>query len=228
MTKRAKMKQGLLEFPLGWGGRREGSGRKRQAEWRRVSHKKKPELKKGCPPHVTVRLKAGLPSMRKKAAYKVLREVFAKAKDRFGFRLVHYSVMGNHIHAIVEADDQRALTKGMLGLQVRIARGLNKLWGRAGGVFDDHYHHNQLITPREVRNALAYVLKNARRHRIPHKLAIDHFASGPWFDGWTIEFEITGHEGWQPPVTSAQSWLLKQGWRRHGRIRPDEVPGRAA
>ena len=35
---------------------------------------------------------------------------------RFGFRLVHYAVMGNHVHLIVEAPDRRALWRGMQGL----------------------------------------------------------------------------------------------------------------
>ncbi len=98
----------------------EGCGRKRQAARERVSHKKKAEFAKGCPLHVTIRLRQGLPSLRRKDTYAVLREAFAKVKDRFVFRLVHYSVMGNHVHAIVEADDQRALTRGMTGLLVRM------------------------------------------------------------------------------------------------------------
>ncbi len=225
---RSRVKQGLLAFPLGWGGHRKGAGRKRQAARERVSHKKKAEFAKGCPLHVTIRLREGLPSLRRKDTYAVLREAFAKAKNRFGFRLVHYSVMGNHVHAIVEADDQRALTRGMTGLLVRMARALNKLWSRRGRVFDDHYHQHQLETPRKVRYALAYVLNNARRHKYAVDV-LDYFASGPWFDGWAIDIEIVGKAArWRPPVTSPTSWLLRTGWRRHGRIRTFEIPGRAA
>ena len=219
----------MLAFPLGWGGRRKGAGRKRQAERARVSHKKKPELKKNTALHVTIRLRAGLPSMRKKDTYRVLREVFAAAKNRFGFRLIQYSVMTNHIHAIVEVDDQRALTRGMTGLLTRIARNLNKHWDRTGPILDDHYHHVELTSPTQVRNALAYVLNNARRHNLPIA-TLDYYASGPWFDGWAISIEITGPTAnWPSPVSPPNSWLLTQGWHRGGpRIRTFEVPGQAA
>ena len=46
----------------------------------------------------------------------------------------------------------------------RLAKGLNKLLGRVGGVFDDHYHSHLLLSLAEVANALAYVRDNARRH----------------------------------------------------------------
>jgi hypothetical protein len=52
----------------------------------------------------------------------------------------------------------------MQGLAIRIAKGLNRLWGRKGKVFEDRFHERVLETPREVRTALAYLVHNARRH----------------------------------------------------------------
>ncbi len=223
-----KARQGLLQFPLEWGGRRKRAGRKPTGDRSRVSHKKKPALKMGCPLHITIRLAPGLPSLRRKATYKILREVFVAAKERFGFRLVHYSVMGNHCHLIVEANDRRALTRGMSGLTIRMARALNKLWRRRGKIFADSFHEHLLETPREVRNALGYVLNNARRHNYRVHV-LDYYASGPWFDGWSIDIEIIGSGAlWSIPVTAARSWLLTTGWRRAGRLHTDEIPGRAA
>jgi hypothetical protein len=77
---------------------------------------------------------------------------------------VHYSVQGNHLHLLVEAEDRRALSRGMKGLGVRIARGLNRVMGRRGAVLDDRYHGHVLKTPTEVRHARQYLLQNARRH----------------------------------------------------------------
>ena len=188
-----------------------------------VSHMTRGNLKNGCPLHVTTRLKKGLPRLRQKAEYEVVRAAFAKGCDRFGFRLVQYSVQGNHLHLVCEAVDRRALARGMQGLLVRVARGLNKLWGRKGGVFADHYHDQELGSPRQVRNALAYVLNNARHHRLTLQLALDYYASGPWFGGWKEDVNV--HSSWERPVASARTWLLKTGWRRHVLIRLEEVPG---
>jgi len=208
------------------GGKRPGAGRKPKGEKAGVSHGNRAALSSRHPVHVTLKLERGLPRLRNKAAYRVLRAAFVGANARDGFRLCEYSVQGNHVHLIVEAKDRTALSRGMQGLGVRIAGGLNRLWERTGHVFADRYHDRILRTPREVRNALAYVLNNARRHRLGLKWAIDLFASGLWFDGWKeagVGRTVKGPE--ERPTVQARSWLLNVGWRRHGLIRVAEVPG---
>jgi len=107
----------------------------------------------------------------------------------------------------------------MQGLLVRVARALNRLWGRDGSVFSDRYHARQLRTPKEVRTALAYVLQNARHHGL-RILGIDPFSSGRWFDGWSRKIRVAT----RLPGTTARTWLLRVGWRRHGLIGLEEVP----
>jgi hypothetical protein len=47
-------------------------------------------------------------------------------------QVVHYSIQGNHLHLIVEADDAAALSRGLQGLLIRVARSLNRVAGRRG------------------------------------------------------------------------------------------------
>jgi len=206
------------------GGARKGAGRKKAGPG--LAHGVRGKLPKGCPVHVTVRLVDGLPSLRQGEEYRLLRECFRAGRDRFGFRLVEYSVQVNHLHLIVEAVDRRALARGMQGLLIRIARGLNRLWGRGGGLFVDRYHAHVLRTPREVRNALVYVLHNAWKHMRRAVGRLDQFCSGWWFDGWREKPNLTGLEGVPRPVSRARTWLLTRGWRRHLLIGMCEVPGR--
>ncbi|MCP3914529.1 MAG: hypothetical protein GY711_03105 [bacterium] len=152
---------------------------------------------------------------------------FRAGCDRNGFRLNHYSVQGNHLHFIVEAKDRTSLSRGIQGLSIRIARALNKLWGRRGKLFADRYFDRILRTPREVRNALQYalqyVLKNTDQHKSHAKTQrpleadpIDIFCSGMFFDGWR-EFrldELGASE--PPPLAEPRTWLQRVGWRRHG------------
>jgi REP element-mobilizing transposase RayT len=84
--------------------------------------------------------------------------------ERFGFRVVHFAILRDHIHLIVEAVDRSALSKGMKGLGVRIARRLNRMMRRRGRVLVDRYHEHILKTPTEVKNARHYLLKNAWKH----------------------------------------------------------------
>jgi len=46
--------------------------------------------------------------------------------------------------------------------------------------------------------------------------------SGRWFEGWARNAAPPVD---RPAVARAQTWLLRAGWRRHGLIRSDEVPG---
>ena len=140
--------------------------------------------------------------------------------------MVHYSIQGNHLHLIVEADDRKALGRGMMSIASRVARAVNRVLGRTGAVLRDRYHLRILRTPLEMRRALAYVLLNARKHlgRLGQRVGrVDPASSGAWFDGWS-------YEGWQqdprpPPVAAARSWLARIGWRRHGLLDPSEVRG---
>src|SRR4029079_2153627 len=93
-----------------------------------------------------------------------IERTFAAGCARAGFRLVHYSLQGNHAHLIVEVRDRGALGCGMKAIGARLARAVNRVAGRTGRVLADRYHSRLLDTPREVRNALRYVLLNARRH----------------------------------------------------------------
>jgi REP element-mobilizing transposase RayT len=175
---------------------------------------------------VTIPLKRGLPRLRKTRERKVLERAFHAGRERSGFRLTQYSIQSDHLHLLVEADDRRALSRGMQGLLVRIARALNKLWTRTGKVFRDRYHDRILRTPREVRNALRYVLNNARKHGLRTlRQTVDGFTSAPWFDGWRGQNMEPLERGPDCPVMRARTWLQRTGWRRHGLLDADEVPG---
>jgi putative transposase len=147
-----------------WGGKRKGAGRKPKGERAGVSHLVRPVLKARFPVHVTVRMEKCVWGLRSRRCFTALKRAFWGGANRFGFRLVHYSVQGNHIHLLVEAEDRRALSRGMNGLSVRMARGLNRVMQRRGKVLADRYHAHILRTPTEVRRVRHYLLNNARRH----------------------------------------------------------------
>ena len=230
MKSRRRKSIGQGEFAFrSHGGPREGSGRKLEAPRPMVSHRKRDVINGREPVHVTVRLMEGLASLRRMRVLGVLKGAFAAGCDRFGFRLVQWSVQSNHIHLLVEAEDNDSLSRGMQGLAVRMARALNKLWERKGRVFSDRFHARILRTPREVRNALVYVLQNARRHGLKLHSWLDAYASGVWFRGWKEGTPgLVGGTG-PLPLARARTWLLETGWwQRHGLIGREEVPARNA
>jgi REP element-mobilizing transposase RayT len=153
-----------------------------------------------------------------RSEYATVREALVAGANRFGMRLVEFAVLSNHVHLVCEADDERALARGMKGLCVRIARALNRLWNRVGSVFSDRYHAHVLKTPREVRNALDYVLHNAARHG-SRLGGPDPCSSAAWFDGWRYGLGLARVAS-ASPLPRALTWLLRVGWRRHGHIDP--------
>ena len=194
-----------------------------------MPHDTRAPLAARFPVHVTVKLREHLPPLRRRDAYAALRTAFAAGCNRHGFRLIHYAVLNDHLHFVVEAAGRTALSRGVQGLLVRIARTLNRLWQRHGRVFADRYHDHILRSPREVRNALRYVLGNGRKHAAAGRAvavpqAIDTFTSAPWFDGFRETIVVRGLEAVVRPVTSAHTWLLTTGWRRHGLLSVVERP----
>ena len=240
MAKRSKRRepvQGALPFRPGRGGARRGAGRKPKGMVAGVSHLQREQLSGRVPVHVTMKLRGGLPKLRQREEYQALRGAFAAGCDkgvRGGgrFRLCHYAVLNDHLHFVVEAEDRDTLARGLQGLLIRIARALNKLWGRKGKVFADRYHSRSLKTPKEVRHALRYVLGNGKKHaaegrHVTVSQAIDTFTSAPWFDGFAETFTVRGIETVVRPITDAKTWMLTLGWKRHGLLSVHELPATA-
>ena len=113
---------------------------------------------------MTLKVREDVPSLRSVRLVRELEETFRRGCERGDFRLVHYSVQRDHLHLIVEATGTEALGRGMKAIGARIARAVNRVFGRRGPVLADRYHSRALETPKEVRLALRYVLLNARKH----------------------------------------------------------------
>src|SRR6476620_4313373 len=147
-----------------WGGARAGAGRKPARARAGVVHRRRPVLKSRFPVHVTWRMRQGVWNLRSQRCFTALARAFWGGANRFGFRLVHYSVQGNLVHLLVEAQHERSLSRGMNGLGVRVAKALNRVMRRHGRVLDDRYHGRILRTPTEVKRARTYLLTNAEKH----------------------------------------------------------------
>jgi REP element-mobilizing transposase RayT len=229
-ARKREPQQRQLEFPQR-GGARKGAGRKPKGRVAGASHAARASTPARHPLLVTQRLCAGLPSLRKAGEREVIFDAIADASERDGFRIVHFSIQTNHLHYVCEARDAQCLSRGMKGLGVSLARRLNRLWRRTGRVFAERFHARALATPSEVRNALVYVLNNARKHGVLGA-GVDAFSSGPWFDGWRLEetpqqrrVRDRCRHARASPTASAHTWLLRIGWRRRGLIDTSGVPG---
>src|SRR6266436_4666642 len=192
-----------LPLPL-WGGARRGAGRKRKSLRKNVPHVARRRFRRGAL-HVTVRMRREVWNLRTHRCFRAIKRALERGCERFGFRLVQFSVQANHLHFIVEAPDAVALGRAMKGLEVRMARALNKVMSRRGPVFADRYHAHLLESPREAFQAVRYVLENwavhAEREGQRRPVGADPFSSA------------SRHEG-PPLVAEAEWWMLRVGIER--------------
>ena len=158
------------------------------------------------PLHVTLRMAPHVYNLRSRRSFRVIAAALRVGGDRFDVRVVEFSVQGNHIHLVVEAANRRALARAIQGLSIRVAKGLNRMMGRSGRVFDDRHHARLLRTPTEVRHAIHYVLENARKHAAQRGETYSPGYVDPYSSAGAPDLAL-------PP---AQTWLLRVGGKRAG------------
>jgi len=240
-----------LPAPAKRGGARPGAGRKPAVGRRPTPHRARPPHAASHPVHVTLR--SALRSLRDPCLFPAVRGAISAVNRerragpiharrlRQDFRVVHFSVQGDHIHLIVEARDARALSNALRGLSVSIARRVNALLRRSGRMFADRWYGRALATPRAVRHAIVYVLANHKKHR-SSRAAFDPCSSAPYFDGFRelrgripIELEprcvpraLAPPDGEGRPAILARTWLLSVGWRKAGAISVADAPRSAS
>jgi REP element-mobilizing transposase RayT len=185
------------------------------------------------PQHVTLRLGASSPAIAREWLFaRAIRPAIA-ASEKPRFRVIEFNVLSNHVHLIVEADGAEALSRGVQGLAIRIARRVNSALKRRGKLFGERFHARAMKTPRDVRNTLRYVLLNRKHHAAANQRFyagwIDPFSSGIWFRGWAAPIRM--NVGFnrhlaavETPTREPRTWLLRVGWRRAGTLSYDDRP----
>ncbi len=179
-----------------------------------------------------LRTRETIPRLRQRRMYHVIREVLAHFIAGDGFRVVHISIQHNHLHMIVEAAHEQALTRGMQRFAIRTARGINRVRRRRGKVYKFRYKASQITTRSYARNAIAYVLNNWRRHHEDYfdmtmqDAILDTYSSAISFTGWAGGRRWRIPDGYDPlPVSPPRTDLMRSAWKWHGLIDPCEQPG---
>ena len=211
---------------MDYGGKRKGAGRKakRHADGSRAepSHAKRPRFTKSRPLHITLEMAEDVPNLRAANLAPVVSDAIGRANEREDFRVVHFCLLGTHMHLICEADGPAMLASGMKSLSGTIAKAINKRLGRKGRVIASRYHLHVLRTKTEVRHAVRYVLRNAERHGLhdawrgwggPDSLGVprpDPLSTAVWFPYWAErELIVAPTQIPASVVRPAQCYLMK-------------------
>lgn len=221
--------------PRKHGGRRDGAGRKKSGTRKDPLHRTRPEVSRHHPQHIVLRTRKDVGRLRRGPIYRALRQSLSRMLGQLGFQVVHLSIQHNHLHFLVEAGGKSALRLGMQGLTISAAKAINRVCKRTGNVFEYRYHATAIRSPKQARNALAYVLNNWRRHnedertRAARGAAIDPYSTARSFRGWKeprLAVLPDGFSTFAPlEVTEPRTWLLRVAWQRHPAISVYETPG---
>jgi putative transposase len=178
-----------------------------------------------------------VPNLRAQVVVKRIAAAIRRA-SKDGFRVIHFSIQENHVHAMVEGDDHAAVQRGAQGLAIRLAKAINRVTGRTGKVWAQRHERHDLRTPTEVRNCLVYILFNFRKHarggsgEAWANRSLDPKSSAIWFDGWSARAgphlatlaRETKLDPEAPCVAPPKRWLTREGWRKLGLVDPNEFP----
>ncbi|MCC6806751.1 MAG: hypothetical protein IT381_04965 [Deltaproteobacteria bacterium] len=219
-------------------------------------HISRPTLGTQSAVHVTLKLRRGVPSLRSRKKYALVKRAFSRfrlvsravarvedaadaSREGDGFRLVHYAVLGDHVHMLCEVDGSKWLARGVQKIAISLARSLNAASVReAGGsldprdgsmsdrpgwigpIFAERYHLHALATPTEIAHCLEYLFTNAAKHFgainvVRCKVSV---ASGRTryldIDAFTSFAEL--HTSADPPLARPRGSLLKREMRKKG------------
>ncbi len=176
-----------------------------------MPHRPRPALAKRYPVHVTLRVLERVWNLRSRRCFRRIAAAFRGVHGKRGFRLVAYAILGNHLHLMVEASDAPRLARGLQSLEIRVAKGLNKLMNTRGAVFADRYHAHILRTPTEVANALRYVRGNFALHAARRGETVPAGADG--YSSAALVECAQPREQDGPLVSAPATWLLSSGWK---------------
>ena len=146
------------------GGARAGAGRKPVGRRAGVEHRPREPFARLAALHVTMRMAFGVYNLRSQRCAYAIEHAMRGGANRFGVRIIQFSIQGNHIHLLVEAPDASQLPRAIKGLGVRLAKAMNRVMRRQGPVIGDRYHSRRLDSSDAVRIVMNYIADNHRRH----------------------------------------------------------------
>ncbi|MDD4973652.1 MAG: transposase [Bacteriovorax sp.] len=140
-----------------------------------MRHTSRPHLSKACSLHLTVKIKKIKAELKNKSVLSILKRAILNARKQ-GLKVIHYSLEYDHVHLLIEADNNHILSKGMQSFGVTISKAINRMRKLKGGVYKHRYHFRKISSPRQLKNVLNYIFNNGIKHKTA-KHIVGHYNS---------------------------------------------------
>jgi len=134
-----------------------------------IRHTCRPLIKKSTPLHLTIKVRSNKADIQNKIILKALHRAIMRARIQ-GLKVLHYALEYNHVHLLIEADNNKLLHKGMQAFGITIAKAINKFKSNKGTVYKHRYHFRQISSLRDFKNVMNYIFQNGMKHHSSGKL----------------------------------------------------------
>ena len=134
-----------------------------------IAHRSRPFLERASSLHLTIKVKAIKAEMKNKAVLSMLKRAILNARKK-GLKIIHYSLEFDHVHLLVEADDNAELAIGMQSFGVTLSKAINRMRKMKGAVYKHRYHFRQISSSRELKYVMKYIFSNGVKHGTAHTM----------------------------------------------------------
>lgn len=140
-----------------------------------IRHTERPIFKKARSLHLTIKVRENKADIKSRRLLKALHHAIKRAR-LMKLKIIHYTLEFNHVHLLVEADNNSTLHKGMQAFGISFSKAINRSKRLKGTVYKHRYHFRQICSSRELKNVLHYIFHNGIKHGRTNSL-IDPFNS---------------------------------------------------
>jgi REP element-mobilizing transposase RayT len=129
-----------------------------------IRHTKRPLITKPTSLHLTVKILRTKANLKNKMVLTILKRSIMNAR-KMGLRVIHFTLEYDHVHLLIEADNNFILGKGMQAFGVTFSKAINRMRKIKGGVYKHRYHFRKIVGARQLKNVLNYIFKNGIKHK---------------------------------------------------------------
>lgn len=130
---------------------------------RGIRHLSRPKIKKPTSLHLTIKVRENKADIQNKKILRALHHAIKRARFK-KLKVIHYTLEYNHIHLLVECDNNSILHQGMQALGISLSKAINRIKKGKGHVYKHRYHFRQISSSRDLKNVLHYIFQNGIKH----------------------------------------------------------------
>lgn len=128
-----------------------------------IRHTHRPVFKKPASLHLTIKIAKEKSNLKNKEVLSILKRAILNSR-KMGLRVIHFTLEYDHIHLLIEAENNHLLGKGMQSFGVTLSKAINKLKKTSGQVYRHRYHFRKITSARQLKNVMNYIFRNGLKH----------------------------------------------------------------